>query len=389
MKRSLFFAFVLLGSTACAERFDVVEVQRTHMAQEQPISKMWFDSDGKRLFAQTGAVVRVWDVAKATVEKYAGPGFAGPGVPAGSVQVAPDLSRSASFIGNASGGTLAFFGADSRKMTWSTKVDRGLSLIGLGVGDWVVATAGSRWRPGNEKDPARLQVWRMGEAAPALDVELAGGATVSPDGRRMAHSRSTREVVIIDLASSAEERVIPAIDPSEVTFSTDGMRLALREPSRMRIIDVATGRETAAIDNFTQRKLVSFPADLYAASSLDDAVFRYDAGGSLRWDFHMRDPKASGKNVQIHRYGVSGDVLVVSTDRDLAVLDPTGAKRPRTLCRKRCYGPQTNLINAIVTSPNGELAAVAAGTSLVLWRTDGSRPPVKLRDAALQEAYSR
>lgn len=230
--RWLLAALALLWSTGCSERFRVEEAERTHMAQEQPISKMWFDADGKRLFAQTGAVVRVWNVASATLERYVGPGFAGPGAPAGSVLVAPDLSRSVSFKGNVSGGTLSFFGEDGKSPASTAKIDRGISLVGLGVDDGVVAVAASRWRPGNEKDSARLHVWRAGAESPVLDVELAGWVWTSPDGRRTAHVRGGKELVLVDLASLAEERTITVADFKGLAFSGDGTTLRRRRRQR-------------------------------------------------------------------------------------------------------------------------------------------------------------
>lgn len=382
-----FLALALLSS-GCRERFDSREAEKSHQAQEQQVAQMWFDDTGARLFVRTAGIVRVWDVASGTVEKRVGPGMTGAGVSGGNVEVAPDLSGMAVFRGNNKGGTLSVYDEDLDTPSWTTTTGRGVSVVGLGAGGSVVAVSGTRFfNPGAAPQAPRLLVFRSGEPLPVLEVELDknGWAWVAPDGGRAAFLRGKDKVVLLDLETLSETCEIPVREMRGMLFSADSTSLAILEKRALRFADPSTGRETASVDiGATQLQLLSFPGDLLAATFLSDAVYRYSTSGALRWSWSIRGQPGQPAQ-RIWKFGVAAnaDTIAFSLDNDLRVIDP-GTGRWRVLCRKPCYGPNTNLIEAIATSPDGQTTAVAAGRSLTLWSTDGSPGPRKLADPDLQ-----
>jgi hypothetical protein len=392
VRRPALASLVLLAAAlpGCRERFDSREAEKSHQAQEQQVRRLWFDRTGARLFAETAAVIRVWDVASGALVKRVGPGMTGLGTSGGNVELAPDLSAMAVFRGSNRGGTLSAYIGDLDTPSWSTTLDYGVSVVGLGAGGSVLAVSGTRFFSGRTGPPesSRLLVWRPGGPTPALQIELEkkGWAWVSPDGTRAAFVRGNN-VVIVDVAAGTEMCEISTRETRGMLFSEDSTRLAILEKRALRFTDPGTCRETASVDiGTTQLRLLSFPGDLFAATFLSDAVYRYDAAsGALRWMWSLRGA-TGGPARRIWKFAAAADAnrLVFSLNNDLAVIDPRGTTGSRTLCRKPCYGPNTNLIEDIATSPDGETAAVASGRGLALWSTSGSQPPRKLTDLDLK-----
>ena len=392
MRRSQIVVALACVFTAagCSERFDCVVVGASHPAQEQALKRLWFDDTGARLFALEGATIRVWDAANGTLEKRLGPGFAGQGAAAGSVWVASDLSRMGVFTGLSRGGTLAYHAdIDDAAPSWTTRIDRGVSVVGLGPGQSIVVQAPARFpTTGAPDDGPRVQVWRDGESEPAFERETVrhGSSVVSASGRYLAFTPNERQVVVVDLTDpDARERTIAVKEPRGAIFSADETRLALLEKYNLRIVDPTTGAVVSTTSIGTlQLKLRSFDDDLTVSTFLDDAIHRYDAAGSSLWRFAIRGP--DGKGLRIWQFDVArhNDTIVASLHNDLRVFAGSGIGRARMLCKEPCYGPNTNLVNAIAVTPSGDRAAVAANRSLVIWRTDGSGTPLKLHDPALK-----
>lgn len=389
MKRLAVALLLVLSSCRLevGKKIDIHELERTHKAHEQPLTDLWFDDTGERLVAQTRGFVRIWNTTNGALEKRFGTGYRSAGVGAGSMALSRDLARRAVYSGDNRGGTVAVFDGQGDDPSWTFKVARGVRVLGFGADGSAILFATEMTYP--EKVPARIQIWRKGAAAPALDREIGRvGVAVAHDGKRIAYPSGDRAVTVVDVRAAKDERVLTVFDNVwRVRFSDDGTRLAVGHPREIVLFDTVDWREVGRAKGDGQLNVEAFPRDLIAVSPIKDIVYRFDRNGASRWRWAERDPGNSTRNRQLSAFvAMPGtDVLVYSWPAENGLLagDPTGVTRSRTLARPKTYGGVSNLIQHMAASPKNDVVAVASGATLFLWSVDGSKDPVMLTDPDL------